>query len=80
MAAWSPPRVFREVAGATCASSMFRAICPTGPTGPVKDDEPENDLSLAELSNPLDDEELKEAAVVRPRIAAGDDPGRSQSS
>ena len=43
---------------------MFRATCPTGPKGPVTDDKPANDdLSLAELSNPLDDEELKEAAV-----------------
>jgi cell division protein FtsI (penicillin-binding protein 3) len=55
--------VFREVAGATLRFLDIPRDLPDGPIGPVKDDEPENDLSLAELSNPLDDEELKEAAV-----------------
>jgi cell division protein FtsI (penicillin-binding protein 3) len=55
--------VFREVAGATLRFLDIPRDLPDGPIGPVKEDEPENDLSLAELSNPLDDEELKEAAV-----------------
>jgi len=60
--------VFREVAGATLRFLDIPRDLPDRPTGPVKDDEPENDLSLAELSNPLDEEELKEAAVFGPEL------------
>ena len=45
---------------------MFLAICRTVLQAPVKDEEPENDLSLAELSNPLDGEELKASGRIRP--------------
>ena len=60
--------VFREVAGAALRFLDVQRDLPDGPTGPVTDDEPENDLSLAELALPLDTEELQQASMVGPPL------------
>ena len=60
--------VFREVAGAALRFLDVPRDLPDGPQGTDEEEEPVNDLSLAELSNPIDGEELQQATMVGPSL------------
>ena len=72
--------VFREVAGAALRFLDVPRDLPDGPHGPVKEDEPVNDLSLAELSTPLDSRGIAAGSDGRSAAAARDDSDGPQSS
>ena len=61
--------VFREVAGAALRFlDVPRDLPDSPPQGTDEKEEPVNDLSLAELSNPIDGEELQQAAMMGPSL------------
>lgn len=60
--------VFREVAGAALRFLDVPRDLPDAPPVPADDKEPVNDLSLADLSMPIDGEELQQATMVGPSL------------
>jgi cell division protein FtsI (penicillin-binding protein 3) len=60
--------VFREVAGAALRFLDVPRDLPDGPQGTDEEEAPVNDLSLAELSIPIDGEELQQATVIGPSL------------
>lgn len=59
--------VFREVAGAALRFLDVPRDLPDSPQV-TDEEEPVNDLSLAELSNPIEDEELQQATMIGPPL------------